>query len=112
LRCLGTRALANGFSCPALMLSPLCPGTSRHGRASRATPCLIFFALNRSLSFFHGGMHKDDNVLLLGKISQITHKSEKESYLRDKEHERTIGAVWQNLLTTLIKKWGHDEPAP
>jgi hypothetical protein len=36
---------------------PLCTGTSRHGRAYRATtPCLIvFFALNRPLfSFFHG----------------------------------------------------------
>jgi hypothetical protein len=38
-----------------------------------------------------GGMHKDDNIFLLGKISQNTLKSGKESQSLDKEHERTIG---------------------
>jgi len=54
----------------------------------------IFFfgALNRSLFLSSmGGMHKDDNILLLGKISQNTLKSGKESLSPDKEHERTIG---------------------
>jgi hypothetical protein len=90
------------------MLSPLCLGTSRHGRASRAT-LVEFFCI--SFSFLHGKCMKMIAFFSWGRSLKIHTKMKRESS-PDKEHKRTIGGIRRNLLTTLIKKWGQAESAP